>query len=211
MKNKVNQEFTSNQLDDVNLTQTPFELFNKWFKKESEVNPFYACSMTLSTCGNDNMPSARVVLLRDYSEEGFVFFTNYQSRKGKSIEENPNVALSFFYTAAERQILIQGTVKKIEPDISDAYFETRSRNSQISTYVSKQSQKVFSRSVLEEEFEQKKASFGDNPIERPQHWGGYIVDPTSIEFWQGREGRLHDRIVFEKTESNIWTNFRLYP
>ncbi len=166
--------------------------------------------MTLATCTKDGMPSARIVLLKDFSHEGFMFFTNYESQKGKELEYNPNAALVFFWKELERQIRIEGTVEKVSEQVSIDYFLTRPVASQIGAWSSPQSKKIESREVIEANVTQYQTQFQDTPITKPPHWGGYIVKPKHIEFWQGRRSRLHDRIVYN-LENQHWVISRLAP
>ncbi|MDX1277726.1 pyridoxamine 5'-phosphate oxidase [Oceanihabitans sediminis] len=192
--------------------ENPMELFQKWFYEvdnhfpEDETN-----AMTISTIGLDGFPRNRVVLLKKYTYEGFVFYTNYQSEKGQAIENNPNVCLSFFWHGAERQIIIKGKAEKIAKNLSDGYFESRPRGSQLGAIVSNQSAIVESRETLEDNLRKLEKEFEGKEITRPEHWGGYIVKPIEMEFWQGRANRLHDRIRYTLQENYSWTKNRLSP
>ncbi|MDX1774424.1 pyridoxamine 5'-phosphate oxidase [Oceanihabitans sediminis] len=192
--------------------ENPMELFQKWFYEvdnhfpEDETN-----AMTISTIGLDRFPRNRVVLLKKYTYEGFVFYTNYQSEKGQAIENNPNVCLSFFWHGAERQIIIKGKAEKIAKNLSDGYFESRPRGSQLGAIVSNQSAIVESRETLEDNLRKLEKEFEGKEITRPEHWGGYIVKPIEMEFWQGRANRLHDRIRYTLQENFSWTKNRLSP
>jgi pyridoxamine 5'-phosphate oxidase len=194
------------------VPENPMELFQKWFYEvdenfvEDETN-----AMTVSTLGLDGYPKSRVVLLKKYTYEGFIFYTNYNSEKGKAIEVNPNVCLSFFWHGAERQIIIKGKAEKIAENLSDGYFESRPRGSQLGAIASKQSEIVKDRAYLETKlYELEKVSQGKE-IERPKYWGGYIVRPVEIEFWQGRPNRLHDRIRYQLQSDFNWEICRLSP
>ena len=167
--------------------------------------------MTISTIGLDGFPKSRVVLLKKYTYEGFIFYTNYKSEKGKAIEANPNVCLSFFWASAERQIIIKGKAEKIAENLSDGYFESRPRGSQLGALVSNQSEVIESRDYLESKLKSIEKELDGKPVERPKHWGGYIVKPTEIEFWQGRPNRLHDRIRYQLQEDYNWKIERLSP
>ena len=196
-------------LEDNNLPNNPIKLFIKWFdelnnkKLDHEIN-----AMTLSTVDFHGKPTNRIVLLKKFSEKGFVFFSNYKSNKGIHIKNNPNVCISFFWPDVEQQIIINGIVTKISDEKSDKYFSSRPIDSQIAAIISNQSDTIPSRDFLIKEIEC--FSKTDEKIERPDNWGGYILEPEKYEFWQGRENRLHDRISYKK-ENNIWSFVRLSP
>ena len=199
-------------LSENEIFDNPLKLFNKWFDEisdttlEIEIN-----AMTLSTIDNDGFPRNRVVLLKYFSEEGFIFFTNYNSNKAKSILSNNKVSLSFFWEQMERQIIIKGSAFKTSDDVSENYFNSRPLGSKIGALVSaKQSSVIPSRSFLEDEFEKIKKKFENSQISRPLNWGGFIVKPIEYEFWQGRENRLHDRIRYINKDSK-WIIERLSP
>jgi pyridoxamine 5'-phosphate oxidase len=195
-----------------NVPENPMELFQKWFYEVDHSDGVdEANAMTISTIGLDGYPKGRVVLLKKYTYEGFIFFTNYNSEKGKAILKNPNVCLSFFWHSAERQIIIKGKAEKIAENLSDGYFESRPRGSQLGAIVSNQSDVVKDRSELEEKLKQLEKAYEGKEIERPKFWGGFIVKPIEIEFWQGRANRLHDRIRYKLDAEFYWKIERLAP
>lgn len=184
--------------------------FAQWFKKaEAEVGIKEPNAMTLNTLGLDGFPKGRIVLLKAFSKEGFIFYTNYDSEKGMSIENHPRVGLSFFWPALERQVIIKGTATKISAEASDRYFASRPKDSQIGALVSNQSRET-TREALEKRKESLMEAYKSKEIKRPSHWGGYIVKPEVIEFWQGRPSRLHDRIVYT-LGAETWVKKRLAP
>lgn len=175
----------------------PMDLFDQWFKDEELANPEgEANAMTLSTLGLDGFPKGRVVLLKEYSEKGFTFFTNYESEKGRAIIAYPKVCLNFFWGATQRQVIVKGEVKKIDTEESKAYFSSRPRGSQLGAWASKQSTVVPNRMHLEERLAEFDEKYSGVEVPMPEHWGGFLVEITSIEFWQGRANRLHDRLRF---------------
>ncbi|MFD0988582.1 pyridoxamine 5'-phosphate oxidase [Mariniflexile jejuense] len=195
-----------------NTPENPVELFQKWF---FEVDNFFGKdetnAMTLSTIGLDGFPKNRVVLLKRFTFEGFIFYTNYESEKGKAIAQNPNVCLSFFWHGAERQIIIKGKAEKIAENLSDGYFESRPRGSQLGALVSHQSEVLPNREYLEQKLLELEKEFVGKEIPRPAYWGGYIVKPDEMEFWQGRPNRLHDRISYKLQPDYNWIKNRLSP
>jgi len=190
----------------------PMELFQKWFHEVDEFFPKDETNaMTLATIGLDGYPKSRVVLLKKYTYEGFIFYTNYYSEKGKAISNNPKICISFFWHGAERQIIIKGTVEKIAENLSDGYFESRPRGSQLGAIVSNQSEIIKSRNVLEDKLKALEKELEGKDITRPEFWGGFIVKPIEIEFWQGRANRLHDRIRYRLQADFNWKINRLSP
>jgi pyridoxamine 5'-phosphate oxidase len=194
------------------IPDDPMALFEKWFDElEASEGVEEPNAMTVSTIGLDGFPKSRVVLLKKFGEQGFVFYSNYESEKGKAITENPNVCISFFWPNLERQVIIKGHAEKLPGEESDAYFQSRPQGSQLGALVSDQSSVIPSRDYLENKLSELEALYGDQKIERPDHWGGYLVKPVSIEFWQGRPNRLHDRIRFILQDDPDWKRQRLAP
>lgn len=195
-----------------NVPENPIELFRNWFLEvDAHFNVDETNAMTISTIGLDGYPKSRVVLLKKYTYEGFIFYTNYNSEKGKAILNNPNVCISFFWHAAERQIIIKGKAEKIAENLSDGYFESRPRGSQLGAIVSNQTEVVINRTELEEKLKALETEYEGKEIERPKYWGGYIVKPVELEFWQGRPNRLHDRVRYQLQEDYNWKIERLSP
>ncbi|MGZ4157390.1 MAG: pyridoxamine 5'-phosphate oxidase, partial [Bacteroidia bacterium] len=184
--------------------------FEKWFKEAVDSKVHEPNAMTVATATIDGKPSARILLLRNFSEKGFVFYTNYTSRKGEEILENPNCALLFFWPELERQVRIEGVLKKQTAEESDKYFNTRPRTSKLGAWTSEQSKVIANRKVLDEEYAKLSQKYPDEAVPRPPYWGGYILKPEAIEFWQGRPSRLHDRILYT-FENNKWKIERLAP
>lgn len=206
------KSYEKQALLETNISENPMEVFQKWFYEvDSNFDEGETNAMTISTIGLDGFPKSRVVLLKKYTHEGFIFYTNYQSEKSKAIIANPKVCLSFFWPKAERQVIIKGTAEKVSANMSDGYFESRPRGSQLGALVSHQSEVVKSREVLEEELHELELKYEGKEIPRPAHWGGFIVKPISIEFWQGRPNRLHDRIRFTLNTDFDWVMERLSP
>ena len=203
--------FTLKGLSENTADKDPFKQFEKWFKDaiKAEISLYEA--MTLSTVSEGGKPSSRVVLLKEFDENGFVFYTNYQSRKAKEMEKTPSVALSFFWPSLNRQVRIEGSVEKIDTECSDAYFNSRPRGSRIGAWASPQSEEISDRSFLAHEEKRYKDKFASGNIPRPPHWGGYCVKPVYIEFWQARADRLHDRILYKLQEDMTWKIHRLAP
>jgi pyridoxamine 5'-phosphate oxidase len=194
------------------VPENPIELFRNWFIEiDTHFNIDETNAMTVSTLGLDGYPKSRVVLLKKYTYEGFIFYTNYKSEKGQAIAANPNVCLSFFWHSAERQIIIKGKAEKICDNLSDGYFESRPRGSQLGAIASNQSDVVKDRSELEERLDTLETEYEGKDIERPKHWGGFIVKPVELEFWQGRPNRLHDRIRYQLQSDYNWKIERLAP
>jgi len=189
--------------------ETPFDLFSKWYKEAYETSQLEPNAFVLSTVDASHRPSSRILYLKALSENNFVFFTNYNSHKGEDLAGNNNASMLFFWAGKERQIRIEGEVFKIPEDESDAYFESRPRSSQIGAWASNQSEELEDRDDLENRVKAFARKF-ENEVPRPPHWGGYMLKPRLIEFWQGRPSRLHDRIVFE-LENGVWKLYRKNP
>lgn len=204
------KSYDKSELLETNLPEDPINLFNKWF---FEVKDFGGVdevnAMTVSTIGLDGFPKARVVLLKQFSYEGFIFYTNYNSEKGKAIEVNPNVCLSFFWHSMERQVIIKGKAVKVADNISDNYFDSRPNGSKLGAIVSNQSEVIPSREYLDNKLKQLEDELSGKEILRPKFWGGYIVEPQEVEFWQGRPNRLHDRIRYQLQSDQSWKIERL--
>ncbi|MBW6535867.1 MAG: pyridoxamine 5'-phosphate oxidase [Mariniphaga sp.] len=206
----IRNEYNLSALTKKNVDTNPFRQFENWLKAALYSKEKEPTAMSLSTIGTDGFPDSRIVLLKFFNENGFVFFTNYSSEKGKSIEKNPAVSLHFFWPSLERQIRISGKAEKTNHGISEKYFIERPFDSQIAAWASEQSKEIPSREFLEKRFEEYKKTFENNTPKLPPFWGGYNVVPQKFEFWQGRVNRLHDRILYEKNEK-IWTIKRLAP
>ncbi|GAB1307509.1 pyridoxamine 5'-phosphate oxidase [Urechidicola sp. KH5] len=204
--------YQKSELTESSLPDNPMELFQKWFYEAEESDTVEEINaMTVATIGLDGFPKNRVVLLKKFTWEGFIFYTNYNSEKGKAIASNPNLCLSFFWHGLERQIIIKGTAEKTLENISDGYFESRPDGSKLGAWASNQSEVVHSREVLDNSLKQFKTQFQGKEIKRPPHWGGYLIRPKSIEFWQGRPNRMHDRIRYKLLENFEWKMERLAP
>lgn len=204
-------EYAKSKIEFATLPKSPMFLFNHWFKSafESEkIKEVYA--MNLSTIGLDGFPKNRIVLLKEYDENGFVFYTNYQSEKGQALLHNPHVCLSFFWDELEQQIIIKGMAEKVSAEMSDAYFHQRPFESQLGAIVSAQSSVIDMAENLEKEVDALEKEWRGKSIVRPLHWGGFLVKPVEIEFWQGRPSRLHDRVRYQLQEG-IWKQDRLSP
>ena len=198
-------------LDRDDLEDDPIVQFEDWFRYACETVALDPNAVALSTVDSEMRPSSRTVLLKSFDERGFVFYTNYDSKKAAQIEANPNVSLLFFWSEAARQVKIRGTAEKIPTAESLAYFLSRPRGSQIGAWVSAQSSVISSRSLLENKFQEIKQKFRDKDVSLPSFWGGYRVVPDQIEFWQGRRNRLHDRFEYTKQDDGSWSIVRLAP
>ena len=198
-------------LDEHAIHHDPLEQFKRWLDEAIAENFRMPNAMTLATVSRDGKPSARIVLLKQVDERGFIFYTNYLSRKGKELSANPFASLTFFWDTLDRQVRAEGSVIKVSEEESNQYFQSRPRDSQISAVISSQSSIVESREELENKWQELEQALTNKPIPRPQHWGGYCLKPASIEFWQGRESRLHDRILYELQNDGSWKISRLAP
>jgi len=207
----IRKNYSQKKLSEVKANPDPMKQFAKWWKQAIKSNLEEANAMTLATASPDGLPSARIVLLKDFSEKGFTFFTNYNSFKGQQLAENPKACLVFFWKELERQVRITGLVEKISDEASSEYFYSRPVDSQLGAIASPQSQVIESREWLDERFKQLKNKKEDSNIQRPSNWGGYIVKPVIIEFWQGRPNRLHDRLQYTLQENAEWKMERLAP
>ncbi len=207
----IRKNYSQKKLTEKKASPDPLKQFGKWWKQALKSKLDEVNAMTLATASPDGMPSARIVLLKDFGKEGFTFFTNYSSFKGQQLLENPKACLVFFWKELERQVRITGLVEKISDEASDEYFHSRPVDSQLGAITSPQSQVIESREWLDEKFLQVKKETGDNKIQRPANWGGYLVKPVIIEFWQGRPGRLHDRLQYTLQENGVWKMERLAP
>jgi pyridoxamine 5'-phosphate oxidase len=206
----LRKDYLLHGLDKGDVMPNPIEQFRVWFEAAVEAGVPEPNAMHVSTVTADGRPDGRIVLIKDVSDAGFVFYTNYESRKGRQLTERPVAALTFFYPELERQIRIEGRVEKVSADESDAYFNIRPRGSQIGAWVSNQSRIVDSREVLENRQRELETQFDGQTVPRPLHWGGFRVVPDVLEFWQGRPSRLHDRIRYRK-EGQQWIIERLSP
>lgn len=204
--------YDKSRLTEEHLPEDPITLFKTWFIEfEESGSAGEVNAMTVSTFGFDGFPKNRVVLLKQFTFEGFTFYTNYDSEKGKAIAANPNVCLSFFWQEMERQVIIKGVAEKTSVNNSDGYFESRPQGSQLGAVVSPQSEVIPSRSYLEEALKALEAQYEGKEVPRPDNWGGYLVRPVEVEFWQGRPNRLHDRIRYSQQEDLGWKIERLAP
>jgi pyridoxamine 5'-phosphate oxidase len=208
----LRKEYSLQELTFEKTAEEPMAQFNQWFQEALQAQLPEPNAMHIATVSKAGKPSGRIVLLKDIETEGFVFYTNYQSRKGLEIAENPWVSLTFFWPELERQVRIEGKTEMVSAQQSEAYFHTRPRASQLGAIASPQSQIIHNRSILEKNLTSLQEQFGDAAIiPRPTHWGGYCVKPDKIEFWQGRRSRLHDRIQYVRQENGLWLKQRLAP
>lgn len=193
------------------LTEDPMVLFNTWWTDARKSEPYDYTACSLATVGEGAKPSLRIVLLKGFGPEGFTFFTNYESRKSHELEANPKAALCFHWASRVRQVRIEGSVEKATTEVSDAYFHSRPRGSRLGAIASRQSRPLPDRSRLEADIRELDQKFGKDPIPRPAFWGGWVLKPTRIEFWQARVDRLHDRFIYERKADGTWAWARYYP
>ncbi len=206
----LRRDYSHATLSEHEVNPDPIQQFAFWFRQAVDAQMPEPNAMSLATVGGDGRPSLRIVLLKDFDERGFTFYTNYKSRKGEDLLKNPQAAITFHWVELERQVRIEGRVERVAGEESDAYFNIRPVKSRIGALASAQSRPIGSREQLEQQFEEASAKFGDSPP-RPAHWGGYRLSPDWMEFWQGRRSRLHDRIVYTRAGDGRWTRERLQP
>ena len=207
----LRQEYKSATLSEKSVAADPISQFSKWFAEALDGGIYEPNAMTLATATSDGKPSARIMLLKGFDDQGFIFYTNYLSRKGRELTKNPNACLLFFWPELERQIRIEGTVEKVSKEESERYFHSRPVQSQLGAIVSQQSQEIQSKALLLDKLSGLEKQYEGKKVPKPSHWGGYIVKPQIVEFWQGGEARLHDRIVYKKTDKAKWKIVRIAP
>ena len=207
----IRKDYRKATLDVSNVDEDPIKQFEKWFGEALSADVMEPNAMNLATVNDQGKPSSRIVLLKGLENKRFVFYTNYQSKKGRELENNPACALTFFWPELERQVRIEGVASRVEPSLSDVYFQSRPRESQMGAWASPQSAPIEGRAILEQRFgEIEKKFHGQTVLPRPHQWGGYQVEPLQVEFWQGGPGRLHDRIQYVRID-NVWKVYRLAP
>jgi pyridoxamine 5'-phosphate oxidase len=207
---RLRREYARAGLRESDAEEDPVEQFRRWFDEALAADLHEPNAMTLATATPDGRPSARVVLLKGFDERGFVFYTNYEGRKAVELESNPRAALVFYWGELERQVRVEGTVSRVSVEESDEYFASRPRGSRLGAWASEQSRVVDGRRTLEQKLHSLQAEYENREVPRPPFWGGYRVEPEAIEFWQGREDRLHDRLVYRR-EDGAWRIERLQP
>lgn len=206
----LRKDYSRASLSELEVAADPIEQFSVWFDEATKAQIPEPNAMSVATVGTDGRPSSRIVLIKQFDRQGFTWFTNYDSRKGKEVDAHPYVALLFHWVELERQVRIEGKIERVGSAESDAYFLSRPLASQLGAIASQQSQPVADRAAMEQQYEATKTQFGDHP-QRPAHWGGYRVIPDRIEFWQGRPSRMHDRILYVRGDSGEWERRRLQP
>jgi pyridoxamine 5'-phosphate oxidase len=206
----LRKDYSRASLSELEAAANPVDQFATWFDEAAKAQIPEYNAMSVATVGPDGRPSSRIVLIKQFDQNGFTWFTNYDSRKGRDVASNPYVALLFHWVELERQVRIEGKIERVSSAESDAYFLSRPLGSQLGAIASRQSQAVADRAALEQQFETTQRQFGDHPV-RPEHWGGYRVIPDRIEFWQGRPSRMHDRVLYTRNGSGEWERRRLQP
>ena len=207
----IRRDYILESLTEADVAANAFDQFSNWWNEAIKSNIDEVNAMTLATATPEGIPSARIVLLKGYDKNGFVFFTNYESHKGQQLAANPHASLLFFWKELERQVRIDGIVTKVSKEESELYYQSRPTGSRIGAWASPQSQVIEDRKVIENNFLEFEKKFGTHHIPRPEHWGGYVLAPTTIEFWQGRSSRLHDRLRYQLQSNSEWMIERLAP
>jgi pyridoxamine 5'-phosphate oxidase len=207
----LRRDYTLHGLHEAEVDANPFQQFQVWFDQAVAATLPEPNAMTLATATSEGIPSARVVLLKGFDTRGFVFYTNYHSRKGQELAQNPQAALVFWWAELERQVRIEGRIEKVSDQETETYFHSRPVDSQLGAWASHQSQVIGSREELEQRLDGLKAQYENQVVPRPPHWGGYRLSPRAIEFWQGRPSRLHDRLIYKRLDDTRWTLERLSP
>ena len=208
----LREEYSRSVLDVTSAATTAYDQFEKWFSEAQEVCTGEVNAMTLATMSSEGFPRTRIVLLKQFDKRGFVFFTNYASEKGRELALHPQASLNFWWPELQRQVRIEGLVSKVPVEESTNYFQSRPRDSQVGAWTSPQSQPIPDRDFLEKRFAEMQDRFkGEAVLPRPKHWGGYVLEPSMLEFWQGRPSRLHDRLRYQKQDDGRWAITRLAP
>ena len=207
----LRKDYSAAVLTEKEVKQEPISMFDKWFNDAIAADVMEPNAMTLATATINGHPSARIVLLKGFNKEGFMFYTNYLSRKGKEMAKNPLASVVFFWGELERQVRIEGTIEKLSREESEAYFHSRPKASQLGALASAQSQEIIGRKDLEAKMAELETEYADKDVPKPSYWGGYILKPRLVEFWQGRRSRLHDRIIYKKIDNKNWKIARLAP